>query len=241
MERLTPIQKDERYGPVYSLMVKAREAHSALTKAKHNNTSEEEVQKLVANVRAADEAVRQAVAAYTPDDVKLLLAYSSNAIIQDALTLDGKGGMTWDVNKSRWAAKTLMSIPAGIGGTRENPAYQRMVSVETFVKLFATLGLTPRYGINDRSVRFGVSVLLKEVEKTRNGGDRAQAGNLNQLYNEVTKAFPRSWFEERERPASPPQTAAATIGEQVGQVVVDAAVKVVAEGPAPKRTARRPR
>ncbi len=243
MDRLTPQQKDAKYGPVFNLTVKARETHKALTKAKHDGSAEEKVQEHVTAVRQADKVVAEAVANYTMDDVRLLLAYVPNAAIQIALTPDGKGGMRWDAQVSRSLVHALQSLPDSVAGCAELKvlAYRRMRSAEMFIQLFETLSLVPRYGINDKSVRFGLSILLKKIEEAKASGNMAQVTLLNQLYTEVTRAFPKSWLEEREeqRPQAQarPQTAAATIGEQVGaQAVAAAEAATVPEGKPRKQT-----
>ncbi len=240
MDRLTPQQKDAKYGPVFRLLVEARDAHKALSKSKHDgSTTEEQVQEYVAKVRQADKAVADAVANYTADDVRLLLAYVSQAIITIALTPDGRGGMKWDAQVSRSLMHVLQSLPVSVAGCAELKvlAYRRMNSAEMFIRMFEMLNLMPRYGINDKSVRYGLSVLLKEIEAAKTGGNMAQVNTLTQFYTEVTKAFPKSWLEEREQRPQAGGPLTSTIAESVGPQAV-AAVEAAA---VPERKTQRTR
>ena len=230
--RLTDAEKDRRYGPVFDLMVKAREAHSALTKANKTGAAVEQVTSLKDLAKAADEAVKETQSGYGLDDIKLLLGYATRAIIFDALTPDGKGGFRWDSQKSRWLAKTLMSVlddrslpreDKDHANSRESLAEQRQRSVEAFIDLFEKIGRTPKFGMNDRAVRYGLSELNKKIgalSKSTQRSEQTQARELNALYAKVKNSVPPSWLQNKEHQHG--ARTSTTIGAAVGSEGVDA-------------------
>lgn len=250
-ERLTAKEKDEKYGPVFNLMIEARKAHAELTKAnaalggaQKSGASAETIAQLqpVADAayqtaKAADEKVKQAQSGYTVDDVKLLLGYAGRAIIFDALTQDERGRNQWDSQKSRWLAKTLMSViddrslPRADKDRvqRESLAHQRLRGIEAFIDLFETIKFTPNFGMNDRSVKDGLKRLSSLIQGLQ-GHERIQASELNKLYARVRTSVPRKWLEEREE-----QQKGFPIAEQLGSEQVSEIQSMTAEQPAPQQ------
>lgn len=217
-EQMTPQEKDKKYGPTFDLMLKAREAHSALTKAKKTNAPEADVAKAKEAANIADAAVKQAQEKYTLDDVRLLLSYAGRAVIMDALVPSGNGGFKWDANKSRWMAKALMSVLDDRHLVREDKdqakrrpslAEQRLNGLEAFIDAFDALGLVPKFGMNDKSVRFGLDRLNSKVgdlAKSENRAAREEANRLNVIAGRLKAAVPRSWLQERKPYVAKPAT-----------------------------------
>lgn len=224
-ERMSPQEKDKKYGPTFDLMLKAREAHAALTKVKKSGGSDEEVAKAKEAVKAADAAVQQAQEKYTLDDVRLLLSYAAGAVIKDALVPNGNGGFKWDAQKSRWMAKSLMSVVDDRHLVREDKdqakrrpslAEQRRNGLEAFIDAFDALGLVPKFGMNDKSVRFVLGRLNSKVgdlAKSENRAAREEANRLNVIAGRLKAAVPHNWLQERKLPVARPVTIGDALGE----------------------------
>jgi hypothetical protein len=217
-ERMSPQEKDKKYGPVFTLMVTARQAHSDLTKAKKTNASQEAIDAAKAAANTADAAVKQAQESYELDDVRLLLSYAGRAIIMDALVPNGNGGFKWDAQKSRWLAKTLMSVLDDRHLVREDKdkakrrpslAEQRLNGLEAFIDAFDALGLVPKFGMNDKAVRFILDRLnskVRDLAKSENRSAREEANRLNVIAGRLKAAVPHSWLQERKPYVAKPAT-----------------------------------
>lgn len=216
MERLTPADRDTKYGPVAQLFIAACKAHGEIYKANGKNrekagtVSETEIQALVTAAQTADEAIRQATASYTQDDVRLMAAYIEQAVVRVALTPDENGRLTFDVGAARGmvnAIQSLRHLPS-VGEPFVNYHLER---TKRFVEVCEATGYVPKYGMNTVSVRHNLERLHNVIDTVRKNHEAAKAagrllesgtlvaelGRLNRLGVLVSGLFDR-WLTERQ-------------------------------------------
>lgn len=254
MERLTPEQKDQKYGPAAQLCITACKAHGEIHKANGKNkekpgaVSPEEIQQLVNGARAADEAIRQATTGYTQDDIRIMAAYLEQAVVRVALTPSESGGLTFDVGAARGVVNAIQSL-RHMPGVAENFVRYHLQRTGVFLDLCGETGYVPKYGMNTTTVRHCLERLASKIaearksyEAAKTAGQLLQSGNLgvavanlNGLNSRANALFER-WLAERQ-----PATASAPIGEQVGSETARAVqVRAAPEATPVSAPARRP-
>jgi len=210
MNQMTGQQMDQKYGPVYRLMLAARTAHAEFMKAKDNP---EKASQLRTEKERTAEAVKTATAKFTFSDVNRLVDYVTEVIFLTCRSADNK---TFDYGKALWLSKVLLSVPderqlnGGNKNRQQKLGVLRAQSVGTFVELYQTISWVPKFGLSARSVRDGLKRLLLKIDEAQKAESVMYVSELNDLHNRVKTSFPKHWLEEP-KPFTP--APAPTLGE----------------------------
>jgi len=210
MNQMTGQQMDQKYGPVYKLMLAARTAHAEFMKAKDN---QEKAPQLRTEKDRTAEAVKTATVKFTFNEIGQLADYVTGVIFLTCRSTDSK---TFDYSKALWLSKVLLSVPderqlnGGNKNRQQKLGVLRAQSVGTFVELYQTISWVPKFGLSARSVRDGLKRLLLKIDEAQKAESVMYVSELNDLHNRVKTSFPKHWLEEP-KPYTP--APAPTLGE----------------------------
>ncbi len=234
MKRMTLEELDEKFGPVYDLIAKAREAHANLTKGKKGDqpASAEETAKLKAAAEAATKAALEAQEPFGEQDIYSLVDYLTRAIISNA-TVNGKqdtGRILWSSEMYR-TVKDERHLPRA-----DKDKAARRFSRSEFVKRelqalaegAATVGYVLRDGMRPRDVQEVLERLGRKHEQLKAESKHLLAKRAEDQADKIRRAFPKSWQQKQdERQERPQPKQAEGVSERLAQAT--------AKGGAPKK------
>ncbi len=104
-KRMTHKQKEEKFTPVVSLLLKSRQANAEMMKAKGDQKAQAK-----AAYEVAEKAAKAAQSDYSVADVRMLLEQFGQFIYRVAMVSTGNGKTKWDSKSTAWMAKGMYDV-----------------------------------------------------------------------------------------------------------------------------------